>query len=306
MEVILAKKPKIIMYFTENHKQYYIPDVLSNMIVSYIGIWTFISESTDLNYRDLKKYKKYIDWESYSEGHNKLTYNIVENFSKKISWPKRYEKWINEEEKITDNIVHFIKKSVDGLWSTDLTNISNNNKEWFYSQMFIDAFPMYIDWSWVSKNIKLENVYLDRYFKYLYKYRDTYCYQDLSDLTFLENHRDDINWTLFSTYQNLTDNCMQYFINDLDWPVIFDKHILNDHILDSLPQRIINSNISIICKKQNINKSFIINNINIVEPRKILENPNIKNNIKQLLSKNCILEEFYFKYNDQHIVLGTF
>ena len=63
---------------------------VSMLIISFIGIWVFISESVE------------------------LTYEIVNKFSNKLIWGIILNKWIknnNDNNKICDKYITFIKKS---------------------------------------------------------------------------------------------------------------------------------------------------------------------------------------------------
>ena len=117
---------------------------VSMLIISFIGIWVFISESVE------------------------LTYEIVNKFSNKLIWGIILNKWIknnNDNNKICDKYITFIKKSERLIFNNEkCVNTINLNSNYFYSENFIDCFPNKVHWAWIIVNIKLPIYLIDRYF----------------------------------------------------------------------------------------------------------------------------------------------
>ena len=303
MNVNISKAPKILFYTCNEGRIFYLIDV-SDVIISYIydDVWTFISESITLLYEELYRYRKYIDWKAYSAGYNELTYKIIENFRRDLVWPIILRKWIQKGKIISEKQVHFINKSLDVIKDSVLLNISINNKKWFYSEVFIDCFSDIVDWEWIVKNLKLPLLLIDRYFNKICTYDELYERQNISDISFLKEYRRRINWRKISKYQILSDDHFAVFPRLLDWEYILKNYSLNMKSLENLPKHIIYDNIYIISEKQPLTEQYIINNINILNPVKLLINSNISNIIHARILKSQVDEKYYFIIKQhQHI-----
>lgn len=295
MDIDISKKPKILFYTRDGDKIFYLRDI-SNVIMSYVcdNIWTFISESTILSYKELYKYRKYIDWKAYSEGCNNLTHKIIEKFRKKLVWSLIFKKWMQEGKTISENQVHFINKSIDVIEEPILRHISMDNKNWFYSEIFIDCFSDIVDWKWITKNLKLPLLLMDRYFIEMYSYDELYKRQNISDILFLKKYKKYVNWRKISRYQTLSNNHFMEFPNLLDWEYIFEKYNLDIEELKNLPKYVIYDNIDDISEKQPLTEQYIMNNNSILNPIKLLANPNISNDIHARILKSQVDEKYYF------------
>lgn len=308
MEVIFSENPKILFHSSNNGKIFYLTNE-SNTIISYIcdpknDIWTFISKKVILSIEILDSYKDDIDWDSYSK-YNNLTHKIVENFSDKLVWPLMYYRWMEEKKIISEKYVHFIKKSINNIYFGELYCISRKNKKWFYSSIFIDCFPEIVDWGWIIKNIKLPIFLLDSYWLKIKSYSngsdELYKRQDLSDIDFLKKWYMCINWKKISKYQILSNNHFNIFYKELDWTSIFSKYIID---LEELQQEVIYNYINDISETQNLNNKFIIINIDILNPEKMLKNKNIQNNIIDRIYKNCSEKYIYTTQKGNYIKFG--
>lgn len=299
MDVIIKEKPKIYIH--------YLPDDITNIIISYMGgPWVYISENINLSPKQIEQYYTFINWEAYSQGINELNYDIIKRYCKKLCWHLILNKWIivnniTNNEKIPLKYVHFINIARKIIFNDiKCLHIINNNKLYFYSIHFIDCFSDYIDWDWVTKNLKLST-------DAIYKYNDffnnianinLYKYQNVTNINLLTKLQDKINWELFSIYQQLNVSHYLLFHRKLCWNTIFKKKKLPPSILNRLPMYVIYDNLNIITMTQNLDDEFIINYVKILDPEKILNNNMINNQIKKRIYKNYQSNKYILILND--------
>lgn len=301
MNIIIAKNPKIQIYN--------LPDDISNLIMSYIDLWTYISESVYLSPVQLETYQDFINWRAYSLGVNELNYNIIKNHYKEMNWSGILNKWVvthttdlhNKILQIPLKYVHFINIAKCVIFNDKACfNIISTNKTYFYSMHFIDCFPSYLDWDWIIINIKFTSNAILKYFNFISvaEERNLYKYQNLTDIELLNNLQDQINWTLFSIYQELTLSHYLIFHRKLCWNYIFKKKELSHYILNRLPMYIIYDHLDLITKTQPLDDEFITNNIKILDPRKICNNEKIDEKIKKRIFKNCQSNKYILLLNN--------